>query len=300
MKNILIAGGTGLIGRQLGRLLLEQGYSVHLLTRTPRSPGEYLWNPAAGTLDPAALEGVDAIINLAGAGIADKRWTVARKKELIESRVQSALVLAKYLAEAKKRPEVYISASAVGFYGNSGEAEMLETDAPADESFMVQCCRAWEDAADQVSAVGIRIVKFRIGIVLAKEGGALREIIKPLYFGLGAYFGDGRAWWPWVHRDDVCRAFVHAIEHAEMSGVYNLVAPHPVRGKALVQSTARAMRRPAVFLPAPAFVLRLLLGEMYAAVLNSNRVSAQKLLDTDFVFRFPQLDPALHAIFARP
>jgi hypothetical protein len=300
MKNILIAGGTGLIGKRLRQILQDQGYSVRLLTRNPTASGEYQWNPAAGALDPAALAGVDAVINLAGAGIADKRWTKARKKELVDSRVQSATLLARYFSELNVRPQVYVSASAIGYYGNSGDTVMQEDDMPADESFMVQCCRAWEAAADQVAALGIRTVKFRIGVVLDKEGGALPEIIKPLRFGLGTYFGDGRAWWPWIHRDDVCRAMVWALQNEAVSGVYNAVAPHPERCKMLVQSTAKAMRQPALFLPAPAFVLWLMLGEMSVVVLNSNRISAQKISNAGFEFEFPHLEPALKHIFTAP
>jgi uncharacterized protein len=299
MPTTLLAGGSGLIGKRLSEILRAQGHSVRLLTRTPRGEGQFAWNPAAGTLDEAALEGVDFVVNLAGAGIADRRWTAARKRELVQSRVQSAEVLRRAFEREAKRPRAYVSASAIGFYGNSGEDLMLETSAPADQSFMVECCQKWEQAADAVAALGIRTVKLRIGVVLATEGGALAEFVKPLRFGLGTYFADGQAWYSWIHRDDVCRAFVWALENESVEGIFNAVAPQPVRNRDLVQATARAMRQPVLMLPAPAFALRLMLGEMSAVVLNSNRVSAEKIERAGFQFDFPTLEGALGEIFDR-
>ena len=296
-QRILLAGGSGLIGTRLATLLRERNYEVRLLTRSPRKAGEFKWDPMKGEIDDAALEGVDAIINLAGAGIADKRWTPNRKSLIIESRVQAAQVLADAIARTGHKPKSYISASAIGYYGNSGEKVMSEPDGPVDQSFMVDCCQQWEQAADVVSAHGIRTVKLRIGVVLAKEGGALAEIVKPLRFGLGAYFGDGQAWWSWIHRDDVCRMMIWAIETHNVAGVYNAVAPTPVRGEAMVHTVAKAMQQPAIFLPAPSFALRLFLGKMSAVVLNSNRISAAKIEQTGFKFQYPTLEPALTAIF---
>ena len=239
------------------------------------------------------MHSIDCVINLAGAGIADKRWTAARKRLLVESRVQSARALRDAFIRLGSRPRVYLSASAIGYYGNSGERMMTEADAPTDNSFMVDCCRQWEAAADEVAALGIRTVKFRIGIVLAREGGALAEFVKPLRFGLGAYFADGKAWYSWIHRDDVCRLFLWAMDNVDANGVFNAVAPGPVRNKQLVQSTAKALGKAAIIAPAPAFALRIMLGEMSAVVLNSNRVSAQKALQAGFRFEHPDLDEAL-------
>jgi uncharacterized protein (TIGR01777 family) len=297
-KQILIAGGTGLIGARLIPLLEENGWKVRVLTRNPKRQGQYFWDPVAGKIDPEALQGVHAVINLAGAGIADKRWTSERKRELIESRVKAADLLFQHVAQLAERPTAFLSASAIGFYGNSGEAWMTEDSQPVDDSFMVDCCRQWESAAEQFARAGIRTVKFRIGVVLAREGGALAEIIKPIHFGLGTYFGNGQAWWPWIHREDVCNAFLWALEDSNIKGVYNLVAPKPERGKALVAETARAMGRKILLVPAPVPALKLMLGEMSAVILNSNRVSADKLIKSGFVFQYPQLEPALHHIFA--
>ncbi|MFN0037162.1 MAG: TIGR01777 family oxidoreductase [Saprospiraceae bacterium] len=297
-STILIAGGTGLIGSRLAEMLRADGHLVRLLSRSPKGAGQFFWNTASGEIDAAALRDVDFVLNLAGAGIAEGRWTAARKKELVESRTQSAALLCREMERMTVRPKAYLSASAVGFYGNSGEAWVREDSPPADQSFMVECCQKWEAAADPIAALGVRTVKFRLGVVLAKEGGALAEIVKPLRFGLGAYFGDGQAWWPWVHRDDVCRAFLWAMENDRAEGVFNLCSPTPSRGKDLVKATAKAMRQPAVFLPAPAFVLRLIFGEMSAVILNSNRVSSEKIAHAGFEFKWPELRSALRDIFA--
>ena len=295
MQTILIAGGTGLIGDRLSALLQQKGYTVRLLSRKPKGAGQYAWDPAKGTLDVAALEGVEAVINLAGAGIADGRWTAARKQLIIDSRVESARVLRTAFQKNNIFPKTYLSASAIGYYGNSGEHWMQEDTPPLDDSFMVQCCGAWENAAEEIGALGIRTVILRIGVVLAKEGGALPEFVKPLRFGLGAYFGNGQAWYSWVHRDDICQMFIWALENEQVAGVFNAVAPNPVRNIDLVKATAKAMRQPAVFAPAPPFALRLMLGEMSAVVLNSNRVSSEKIRAAGFHFSFPQVEGALAA-----
>lgn len=297
MPTILLAGGTGLIGARLAEMLREKGHTVRLLTRSPKGENQFGWNPAAGILDEAALRNVDFVINLAGAGIADKRWTAARKREIVESRVQSARTLRDALSRLGIRPKAYLSASAIGYYGNSGERRMTEADAPVDDSFMVECCRQWEAAADEVATLGIRTVKFRIGVVLAKEGGALAEFVKPLRFGLGGYFADGQAWYSWIHLDDVCRFFIWAIENSSIEGVFNAVAPQPVRNKDLVKAIAKAMRQPAIFAPGPAFAMRLALGEMSAVILNSNLVSAEKAIQAGFQFQYPGLATALDQIF---
>ncbi len=297
MATILIAGGTGLIGNRLSDMLRKKGYVVRILTRTPGGEGQYAWDPSAGTMDEKALQGADCVINLAGAGIADKRWTPARKRLIIDSRVQSAGTLRNAFLRSGMRPKVYLSASAIGYYGDSRERWMSESDAPVGTGFMVDCCRQWEAAAGEVAALGIRTVVFRIGVVLAKESGALAEFIKPLRFGLGGYFGDGQAWYSWIHRDDICRMFLWAIENETAEGVYNAVAPDPVRNKELVQSIAGAMHQPAIIAPGPAFVMRLALGEMAAVILNSNRVSAEKIMKAGFEFKYPVLKDALADIF---
>lgn len=295
---ILIAGGSGFIGSRLKAMLGAEAYQVRVLTRAPKADHEYFWDPYNGEIDSIALEDVDVVINLAGAGIADKRWTNRRKQELISSRIRSVQLLCREFRQMARAPKAFLSSSAIGIYGNSGEMLMKEESSPVDEGFMVQCCRLWESATDEVAELGIRTVIFRTGTVLGKEGGALAEVIKPLRFGLGAYFGDGEAWWSWIHRDDLCRFLIWAFENQSVEGVYNLVAPQAERGRAVVVATAKAMRRFALFLPAPAFVLRLIFGEMSAVILNSNRVSSEKLQNAGFHFKWPTLEGALNDIFA--
>jgi hypothetical protein len=297
-KTVLLAGGTGLIGQRLEQILVEKGYTVRILTRNPGAPNAYFWDPMQGKIDDEAVRGVDYVVNLAGAGIADKRWTPARKKEIIDSRLDAAHLLGNAIIATSNWSTTYISASAIGYYGNSGEMVMTENAAPADRSFMVECCLKWEAIVQPIIAMKIRTVILRIGVVLAAEGGALAEVIKPLKFGLGAYFGNGQAWWSWIHRDDLCQMIVWSIENQSVSGTFNAVAPAPVRGKALVQAAAKAMRRWAIFVPAPEFVLKLMLGEMSAVVLNSNHVSAQKIVDAGFEFQYPTLDKALSSILS--
>jgi uncharacterized protein len=297
-KIVVVAGGTGLIGTRLLPMLLERGYTVRTLTRQPKSPEQYAWSPSSNTIDEKALVGADYIINLAGAGIADGRWTDSRKRELIDSRVQSAETIRMALDRMKHRPAAYVSASAIGYYGNTGEKKCIETDRPAEDTFMPRCCEAWEAAAIKTGALANRTAILRIGIVLAKEGGALKEVAKPLYAGLGAYFDNGKAWWSWIHRDDMCRMLIWAMENEAASGVFNAVAPQAVRNYDLVKATAKAMGRSgAILLPTPAFALRLALGEMAAVVLNSNLVSGEKAQKAGFQFTFDTVEGALADIF---
>ncbi|MBK8554649.1 MAG: TIGR01777 family protein [Lewinellaceae bacterium] len=298
-KIILLAGGTGLIGTRLQTLLRAKNHEVRILTRTPRKPGEFAWDPQQNQIDAKALEGVHAIINLAGAGIADGRWTPRRKQLLIDSRVDSARVLQQAIQESNEKPETYMAASAIGWYGNTGEEVLMENLPRGSEGFMPECCEEWEIASEKVGAIGMRTVILRIGVVLATEGGALPEIVKPLKLGIGAYFGNGRAWWSWIHIDDVCNMFLWALEHSKVEGIYNAVAPHPVRNLPLVKATANAMHQKAIYVPAPALALQLMLGEMSAVVLNSNLVSAGKALAAGFHYQYPELEMALGQLFEK-
>lgn len=299
MPVTLLAGGTGFVGTRLATLLRQKGHIVRLLVQKPAGEEQFAWNTQTGYIDEKAVAGADFIINLAGAGIADKRWSEARRRQIIDSRVKSTQLLLQAIERSGHQPTAYVSASAIGYYGNSGEKRMLETDAPADHKFMVQCCEQWEQAADSVAALSIRTVKLRTGVVLGKDGGALLEFLKPLRFGLGTYFGDGQAWYSWIHLDDICRAYIWALETPEAEGVYNAVAPCPVRIKPLAEALVRARRKPAVVVPVPAFALRLWFGEMSSTILNSNLVSAEKIGQAGFTFEYPVLEDALQAIFRK-
>jgi uncharacterized protein len=293
-KTVLIAGASGLVGSRLTQLLQEKGYRTIALSRKEDlSKGIYGWNPEMGSINDEAVRQADFVINLAGSGIADGRWTATRKKSIIDSRVKGAAVLKEAFLRTGKSPECYLSAAAIGFYGNSGEREMTETDTPVDNTFKVETSILWEKAAQEIADLGIRTFILRIGIVLSTDGGALKEIIKPLHFGLGAYFSDGRAWYPWVHIDDVCRMYIWAIENPSISGIYNGVTPNNVRNLDLVKQTAKAMKQWAIFMPAPAFVLRIVFGEMADVILDSTKVSAEKLQKAGFKWLFPDLDSAL-------
>ena len=293
----LLAGGSGFIGSRLSELARSKGHSVRILTRKPKVGGQFAWDILSGAIDDRAVEGADVVVNLAGAGIADGRWTPARKRLIAESRVRSAQVLRDAFRRLGHLPKSYLSASAIGYYGNSGERVMYEDDSPVGGGFLVDTCAAWEQAVEETGAMGIRTVVFRTGIALGASGGALPRIAGPLRFGIGGYFADGKAWYSWIHLDDLCRMYLWAAEQPLVEGVFNAVAPHPVRNLKLVKATAQAMRRPAIFVPAPAFALRLVFGEMAGTILNSNRISAEKVIRAGFHFQFPDLEGAMNAIF---
>jgi len=295
MQHVLIAGGTGLIGTRLSEMLVAAGYRVSHLSRRAQPNGTYptyQWDVERGTIDEAALEEADVVINLAGAGIADKPWTPARKQLIIDSRVKSSSLLKAAMQKSGNPPKLFILGAAVGYYGDRGN-ELLQEESPAGAGFMPQSCIAWEKPAEEIAASGIRTVILRMGIVLSTRGGALEKILQPLRFFLGVYFGNGRQWYSWIHIDDLCRMYIHAIENVHLQGVYNAVGPHPAGNKSLVQALAAAYGRPALILQAPAFVMRLALGEMAAAILDSTKVSSQKITATGFRCEYPTL---LHAV----
>lgn len=294
MGHILIAGGTGLVGSRLVTMLAEKGYETALLSRYTTSSviKSFRWDPARGVIDQAAVEGATAVINLAGAGIADGLWTSARKRLIIESRTQSTALLRKAIASTSNKVETYLSSSAIGYYGNAGDA-LLEETAPAGKGFLAESTREWENAFHEIESLNIRAAAFRIGIVLSPEGGALGKILLPFKARIGSYFGDGRQWYSWIHIDDVCRMFIHALENPDMRGIYNAVAPAPVTNKELVETIGKVMGGPNLIAPVPVFLLRTGMGEMADVILNSNKVSSRKIEATGFSFRFPQLKPAL-------
>ncbi len=301
-STILIAGGTGLIGSRLSELLAEQGFQVHHLSRRPRPDAQWKtwqWNPAKGEIDPQALEAADYVVNLAGAGVADERWTPQRKKLILDSRIQSAEVLRKAMQQVGiAQFKGYIAASAIGYYGNRGD-EWLTEESPPGKGFLPDTCVQWEMATEKVAALGVRTVTIRIGLVLSMKGGALPQLLLPMRFLLGTWFGDGRQWYSWIHIDDICGLFIKGIQQASWEGIYNGVAPHPVRNKSFVIGLREALERPALLLPVPAFALRLALGEMADAVLDSTRVSAQKALDSGYSFQHPELVPAIRDLWTR-
>lgn len=302
MATILITGGTGLIGRALTKALLEKGYEVIILTRDPAKSATHTtrlnyaaWDPAAQTIDAAAITKADHIIHLAGAGVADKRWSKKRKQEIVESRVKSGELLVKTLKETANKVQSVISSSAIGWYGPDGKAQNtgFTEDAPPAPDFLGQTCRQWEASIEQVTQLGKRLVKLRTGIVLSNEGGALKEFLKPLSFGIATILGSGRQMISWIHIDDMVRLYINAIEKENMIGVYNAVAPSPVTNKQLIMALARR-KRGRFFIPVyvPSFVLKIMLGEMSIEVLKSATVSCEKLSKTGFVFQYPTITAA--------
>ena len=291
----MISGATGLIGRPLAAMLAAAGHTVVPLRRGPAVAGEAHWDPAAGTIDRAALEGADAVVHLAGATIAG-RFTERHRREVRESRVAGTRLLAGTLASLERKPRVLVSASAMGIYGDRGDALLDESQPPGD-GFLAGVAREWEAGTAPAAEAGIRVVPVRTGLVLAREGGALPPLLTPARLGLGGPLGDGRQWWSWVTLDDVLAAYAFAIATATLTGPVNLAAPVAVRQAEFARVLGRVLGRPA-FLPAPAFALRLLLGRGMAdaLLLASTRLVPAKLTSAGFRFRFETLEGALRHV----
>ena len=303
MATVLIAGGTGLLGKRLTQLLVEKGYNVIILTRQPPTVNRHLpsvsyakWNVTNQTIDADAIAKADYIIHLAGTSVAEKRWTAQRKQEIINSRIQSSALIVKALNDISNKVKAVISTSAIGWYG-ADDANSLQNgfteDANADAAFLGETCKLWEESIEPVKTLNKRLIKLRIGIVLSKDGGALKEFIKPLQMGIAAILGNGKQIISWIHIDDVCRLFIHAMENENMQGVFNAVAPNPVSNKTLTLTLAK--QRNKFFIPfyAPAFVLKMMLGEMSIEVLKSANVSAAKIQSTGFSFKYTTIEEAL-------
>jgi len=288
-----------LIGSALSaRLSKEQHTVVHLCRGGAHyQPGDAAWDPSAGTVDPKALDSVDAVVNLAGASIAGGRWTKARKTELRASRVPPTQALVRTLAKLPRPPQVLVSASAIGYYGDRKDETLPESSGPGDD-FLAGICREWEAAAMEAERAGIRTVTLRTGVVLAKDGGALPKMLTPFRLGVGGRLGSGKQWMSWITLADEVEVFCGAIANAQWRGPVNAASPYPVTNQEFTQMLAHVLHRPAIF-PAPAFVLRLVLGEMAdALLLASQRVNPQKLAALGFSFGQPQLEPALRAILS--
>ena len=297
MSKVLIAGGTGLVGTRLSQLLNEKGYDVVHLSRkkdTNATYPTYVWDTAKGSIEEGAFDGVTHIVNIAGAGIADGLWTDSRKKLLIESRTQTTALLAKYISELAQKPKAYVSAAAIGIYGDRGEETLTETSPIGKGGFMVKCCEEWEAAIQAAAAkMEVRTVTLRIGIVLSTKGGALPKMLLPLKFFTTSYFGDGQQWYSWVHIDDVCNMFIKAMETETMEGIYNATTPQPLTNKEFTERMVEALGKRALVLPAPKAALRLGMGEMADVVLNSNKVIPQRLEKLGFSFQFPTFEEAI-------
>ena len=285
---VAVTGATGLVGSAVVTALRGAGHRVDRVSRRPPAPGstDVQWDPARGQLDPRALEGVDAVVHLAGESIAARRWTQAVKERVRRSRVESTRLLAETLGHLSRRPRVLVSASAVGYYGSRGE-EPLTEDSPPGEGFLSDVARAWEAAAEPAQAAGVRVVHPRLGVVLAGKGGALPRMALPFRLGAGGVIGDGRQYWSWIALEDVVRVIELAIALESLAGPVNAVTPAPVTNREFTRVLGRVLRRPTL-VPLPAFAVRLLLGEMgQALLLDSARVLPRRLERASFRFRHP-------------
>jgi uncharacterized protein len=292
---IAVSGASGLIGSALVPGLEASGHDVvRLVRREARGPSEVSWDPAAGTIDLAGLSGVDAAVNLSGATL-DRWWTAARKREILDSRVSSTNLLARTLAALEPRPAVFVSTGGTGIYGDRGD-EILTEESELGSGFLAGVGIAWEAAAEPAREAGIRVVNFRQGMVLTRDGGALQKMLLPFKLGLGGRVGSGRQWWSWVALDDLVAAHAFVLE-GELAGPVNLASPDPATSAGFPKALGRALHRPAV-LPVPAFTIRTLFGERGKAVLlEGQRVLPARLLDAGFTFAYPDLDAALkHAL----
>ena len=295
---ILITGATGLVGQELVQLLLKNGHVVHYLSTSKQKvvteevyKGFY-WDPKTAEIDLNALTNVEVIVHLAGATVS-KKWTKAYKQEIIESRVISTRLLFKTLQENPNQVKQIVSASAIGIYPDSLSTIYHETDLAVDASFLGNVVKQWENEVSQFEKLNILVAKIRIGLVLAKDGGALQEMVKPIKFGVGAAFGSGQQYQSWIHLHDLAAIFSHVIEN-NRSGVYNGVSPYPVTNEALTQAIAKTLEKP-LFLPnIPKFIMKLILGEMHILFFSSQHVSCRKLLDENFQYKFASLDKALN------
>lgn len=298
-KHILITGGNGLIGKHLTQALLGQGHKVSHLSRSAANISKvktYLWNIAGQQIDRQCIKGVDTIIHLAGAGITDERWTNLRKQELITSRIDSIRLIYKLLKETKHEVRSVISASGIVYYGNRGEELLTEESAPA-HNFLGDCCAMWEAAVDEGKQLGLRTVKFRTGVLLTAEGGALPEMAKPISSGFGAPIGNGQQWVSWIHLQDVIGQYLMAVNSDSLEGVFNQTAPEPVNNRVMTQAIAGQLKK-SLWIPfIPAFVLKLLMGEMSQLVLDSTKVSSQAIVKHGYTFQFPTIGNALKEIY---
>jgi len=304
---IIVAGGSGFIGKALIQNLLAQKHTVVLLTRSQKANQP----PARGAVHVAQwdgenlgkwteqLEGADAVVNLSGESIAAKRWTAPQKRKIVESRIRTTRAIVKAISQTKAKPKLLINASAIGFYGNVEQGDVTESH-PKGKGFLAETCSQWEEEAIKAETAGIRVIRLRIGVVLEKGGGALARMLPPFRFFMGGPLGSGKQWFPWIHREDLVGLIIFLVTHPSAAGAVNATAPNPVTMKELCQTLGNVMRRPS-WAPVPAFVLKVLLGEMAEnMLLTGQKVVPAKATDLGFPFKYPVLRDALEDILKRP
>jgi uncharacterized protein (TIGR01777 family) len=298
--HILLTGGTGLIGRRLCKHWLAQGHQLTVLSRTPGDVPRLCGGEVRGIAHPddVGSQHVDAVVNLAGAPIADRPWTRKRKVLLWDSRITLTEQLVTWLERREQKPDVFISGSAVGWYGDGGERELDENSPPVSEDFASRLCIAWEETAQRAEALGIRVVLVRTGLVLANEGGMLQRLLPPFKLGMGGPIGNGRQWMPWIHIEDQIALIDFLMKQDDARGPYNACAPAPARNRDLAKTLASVLHRPA-FMPMPGVALRLLLGELSILLLGGQRARPDRLQEAGFTFRFTDLRAALENLLGR-
>ena len=306
--NVLITGGSGLVGTRLTEMLLQRGFTVSHLGRKKvvrvsnheadrvggKSIKTYHWDIEKGQIDEQALLEADYLIHLAGAGIADENWSEARKNEIIDSRVKSIQLISSKLKNLPHKIKSFVSSSGIGFYGADTGDEYMSEQHTAGDDFIADCCIQWEGGADEIEALGVRTVKLRTGIVLSEKGGALPKLTLPVRWGVGAALGTGKQWQSWIHLDDLCELYIKALTDERMTGAYNAVAPNPVTNYELTKTSAQVLKRPFWMPNVPAFALKMVFGEMAILVLGGNYVLNKRIAqETDFQYRFVEVKEAL-------
>lgn len=299
MMKILITGGTGLVGRALTSHLESKGHEVSILSRYPDKDArlkEYYWNSLQKKIDEQALQYIDCIIHLAGANIAEKRWTKRRKIELYESRVGATKFLFSKIKELNVPLKSFITASAIGWYGNETTEDIYDESIDASTDFLGQLCEDWEIAADRFASLGVKVSKVRTGVVLSDKGGALEKMCKPIIWGQGAPLGSGKQYIPWIHIEDLCEIYTQLVEYKLPNGVYNAVAPEHITNEGLTKLLAQALEKPLWMPNIPSWALYMLLGRMSSMLLNGSRVSSKKIIESGFTFRYPTITRAIASI----
>jgi hypothetical protein len=294
-KNILITGASGLIGKRLTEILLQKGHSVTHLGRSAKKGAipSFVWDVEQQQMDANALKGIDTIIHLAGAGIADKRWTAQRKKEILESRTHSTELLHKTLKNTANGVKHFISASAIGYYGFDLKGELFDEQSAPGTDYLASVTQQWETSIDKLNELSLRVAKLRIGIVLSQKGGALAPMVIPVKLFAGSPLASGKQMLSWIHIDDLCNMFVHLVENESLQGAYNGTGPYAVSNKDFTKAIGKQLNRP-VFLPnVPAFLLKLILGEMADLIIFGSNVSSKKIQDRGFQFQYHTLEASL-------
>jgi len=294
MKRYIISGGTGLVGKRLSELLIDGGDSISLLSRDNQSnlTKKYVWDIEKSEIDLAWLNETDTLIHLAGAGVADKKWTASYKKEIYDSRINSTKLLFESLKNNPHTVKTIVTASAIGIYGNDLNG-IVDESSPSANTFLAKVCKDWEKEVLKFETLGIRVVILRTGIVLSKNGGFISEISKPIKLFLGSVFGNGKQVMSWIHIDDLCRMYIKAAEDENRKGIFNAVAPNPVSNSEITKKMASRLHRILILPNIPVFVLKLIFGEMAGMLLSNQNISCKKIISSGFDFKYSSIDSAL-------